>query len=302
MPIIVHRDLPAYQTLLREKVFVMREVRAIKQDIRPLRIGLLNLMPTKIATETQIARILSNTPLQVELILIQMESYKPKNTDGTHLSNFYCSFSDAMKIGLDGMIITGAPVETLPFEKVAYWKELEQIMHYAEENVTSTLHICWGAQAGLYYHHGINKRPLPEKRFGVFSHRVADPTCLLFRGFDDRYACPHSRHTEVPLEAIEANDHLRVLSVSDEAGVNIVSTINLNQIYVFGHMEYDADTLRSEYQRDIDKGMKIDVPNHYFVNDDPSQEVIVNWRSTAHLFYANWLNLVYQKTPYVLTP
>ncbi len=302
MPIIVHRDLPAYQILLREKVFVMREARAIKQDIRPLRIGLLNLMPTKIATETQIARILSNTPLQVELILIQMESYQPKNTDHNHLSNFYCSFQDAMKIGLDGMIITGAPVENLPFEEVDYWKELEDIMRYAKEHVTSTLHICWGAQAGLYFHHGINKQPLPEKRFGVFAHRVADPTCLLFRGFDDRYACPHSRHTEVPLEAIEANENLRILSVSDEAGVNIVSTTDLRQIYVFGHMEYDANTLRKEYERDIDKGMKIDVPDHYFVDDDPTQEVIVNWRSTAHLFYGNWLNLVYQKTPYVLTP
>lgn len=175
-------------------------------------------------------------------------------------------------------------------------------MRYAKEHVTSTLHICWGAQAGLYSHHGINKQPLPEKRFGVFSHRVADPTCLLFRGFDDRYACPHSRHTEVPLEAIEANENLRVLSVSDEAGANIVSTTDLRQIYVFGHMEYDADTLRKEYERDIDKGMEIDMPAHYFVNDDPTQEVIVNWRSTAHLFYANWLNLVYQKTPYVLTP
>ncbi len=302
MPIIVHHDLPAFQTLLKEKVFVMREARAITQDIRPLRIGLLNLMPTKIATETQIARLLSNTPLQVELILIQLESYQPKNTDHNHMSNFYQTFQEAMKEGLDGLIITGAPVETIPFEEVDYWDELEAILAYAKDHVTSTLHICWGAQAGLYYHYGIDKQALPEKRFGVFSHKVADPTCLLFRGFDDRYACPHSRHTEVPLKAIEAQTHLRVLSVSDEAGVNIVSSHDFKEIYVFGHMEYDADTLRGEYDRDINKGLDIEVPDHYFVNDDPSQDVIVTWRSVAHLFYANWLNLVYQKTPYVLVP
>lgn len=302
MPIIVHHDLPAFQTLLKEKVFVMREARAITQDIRPLRIGLLNLMPTKIATETQIARLLSNTPLQVELILIQLESYQPKNTDHHHMSNFYRTFREAAEKGLDGLIITGAPVETIPFEEVEYWSELEAILAYAKNHVTSTLHICWGAQAGLYYHYGIDKQALPEKKFGVFSHNVADPTCLLFRGFDDRYACPHSRHTEVPLEAIEAQKHLRVLSVSDEAGVNIVSSQDFKEIYVFGHMEYDADTLRGEYDRDRNKGLNIAVPDHYFVNDNPEEDVIVTWRSVAHLFYANWLNLVYQKTPYVLVP
>ncbi len=301
MPLIIPKSLPAYAALEAENVFVMHEARAARQDIRPLRILLVNLMPTKIATETQIARVLANSPLQVELSLLHMDSHESTHVPGAHLEAFYKTFHQIEHQRFDGMIITGAPVEHLAFEDVDYWDELCRLMDYSETNVYSTMHICWGAQAGLYHHYGIQKVPLPEKLFGVFPHRVTRPQSPLVRGFDELFYAPHSRHTTVRKADIEAQPALRILAESDEAGVHLAATDSGRRIFVFGHMEYDKDTLRAEYERDLAKGLPIAPPKHYFRGDDPAQEVLFRWRSHANLLFSNWLNYyVYQATPYDL--
>ena len=301
MPLILPQDLPAYKALEDENVFVMHKARAQMQDIRPLRILLLNLMPTKIATETQLARVLANSPLQVELTLLHMDSHESTHVSGAHLESFYKTFAEIKHTRFDGMIITGAPVETLPFEQVDYWDELCEIMEYSKTHVYSTMHICWGAQAALYHHFGIDKRPVAQKIFGVFSHRVLRGQTPLVRGFDEIFYAPHSRHTEICKDQVDAQPALRVLAESDEAGLHLLSTDSGRQIFVCGHMEYDKDTLRAEYERDIAKGLAIDVPKHYFVDNNPANDVIFRWRSHANLLFSNWLNYyVYQETPFDL--
>lgn len=301
MPIKIPNELPATKVLTDENIFVMTETRAITQDIRPLKILLLNLMPTKIATETQLSRLLGNTPLQVELSFIHTKSHQSKNTPQEHLFSFYQTFDDIKMNKYDGLIITGAPVEHLEFEEVEYWDELCQIMEWSKTHVHSTFHICWGAQAGLYYHFGIKKYPLPEKLFGVFEHRVERKSSILFRGFDDKFFVPHSRHTTVRREDVENEPALKILAASPVAGLYAVSTENGKQVFITGHSEYDADTLKKEYFRDKEAGLPIRVPYNYFPNDDDTQEPIVRWRSHANLLYANWLNyIVYQTTPYEL--
>ena len=301
MPIKIPNALPARETLLSENIFVMTQTRAQTQDIRPLKIGLLNLMPTKIATETQLARLLGNTPLQVELDLVTVESHISKNTPMEHMLSFYRPFSEVADKNYDGFIITGAPVEQLPFEQVDYWDELCRVMEWTRTHVQSTLHICWGAQAALYYHYGIPKVPLPEKMFGVFEHRVEHKNSMLLRGFDDVFMVPHSRHTTVLREDVEKHPELTILASSDEAGVYAIKTDMGRQVFITGHSEYDADTLRREYERDRAAGLPIDVPRHYFPDDDPSRDPIVSWRSCANLMYSNWLNYyVYQETPFDL--
>ena len=278
----------------------MTETRAITQDMRPLRILMLNLMPTKVVTETQIARLIGNTPLQVELELLQT-SYMPKNTSEEHMLAFYKRFDDIKDQKFDGMIITGAPVEQMEFEEVEYWDELKEIMEWSKTHVYSTFHICWGAQAGLYYHYGIKKYPLEKKLFGVFPHEVEYKRSILFRGFDDTFMVPHSRHTTIKREDIEAVPELNILSSSEEAGVFVVTVKEGRQVFVTGHAEYDADTLKREYVRDKDAGLPIEVPKNYFPNDDDTKEPLVTWRSAANLLYCNWLNyFVYQTTPYDL--
>ena len=302
MPIKIPNLLPATQTLYEENIFVITENRAITQDIRPLRIVMLNLMPQKIVTETQIARLIGNTPLQVELELLQTATHKSKHTSAEHMLAFYKVFDDIKDQNFDGMIITGAPVEQMPFEDVEYWDELCQIMEWSKTHVTSTLHICWGAQAGLYYHYGIQKQPLPEKLFGVFEHTLDHKRSILFRGFDDTFLVPHSRHTTVRREDVESVEGLKIISSSKEAGVFVVATDRGRQIFVTGHSEYDADTLKREYLRDKNAGLPISVPKNYFPNDDDTKEPVVRWRSCANLFYSNWLNyFVYQTTPYDIT-
>ncbi len=299
MPIKIPNLLPATQTLQEENIFVMTENRAMTQDIRPLHILMLNLMPLKIATETQIARLLGNTPLQVELELLQTATHKSKHTSEEHMLAFYKTFDEVKDNRYDGMIITGAPVEHMPFEEVEYWDELCTIMEWSKTHVTSTFHICWGAQAGLYYHFGVQKQQLQKKLFGVFPHRVDYKRSILFRGFDDTFMVPHSRHTTVKREDIEAIPELRVLSSSDEAGVYVVSTRHGRQIFVTGHSEYDADTLKGEYLRDKKAGLPIEIPKNYFPENDDTKAPIVTWRSSANLLYSNWLNyFVYQSTPY----
>lgn len=299
MPIKIPNLLPATQTLQEENIFVMTENRAMTQDIRPLHILMLNLMPLKIATETQIARLLGNTPLQVELELLQTATHKSKHTSEEHMLAFYKTFDEVKDNRYDGMIITGAPVEHMPFEEVEYWDELCTIMEWSKTHVTSTFHICWGAQAGLYYHFGVQKQQLSKKLFGVFPHRVDYKRSILFRGFDDIFMVPHSRHTTVRREDIEAIPELRVLSSSDEAGVYVVSTRHGRQIFVTGHSEYDADTLKGEYLRDKKAGLPIEIPKNYFPENDDMKAPIVTWRSSANLLYSNWLNyFVYQSTPY----
>lgn len=301
MPIKIPNELPATKVLTDENIFVMTETRAITQDIRPLKILLLNLMPTKIATETQLSRLLGNTPLQVELSFIHTKSHQSKNTPQEHLFSFYQTFDDIKQNKYDGLIITGAPVEHLEFEQVEYWDELCRIMEWSKTHVHSTFHICWGAQAGLYYHFGIKKYPLPEKLFGVFEHRVERKSSILFRGFDDKFFVPHSRHTTVRREDVENEPALKILAASPVAGLYAVSTENGKQVFITGHSEYDADTLKKEYFRDKEAGLPIHVPYNYFPNDDDTQEPIVRWRSNANLLYANWLNyIVYQTTPYEL--
>ncbi|PWM51055.1 MAG: homoserine O-succinyltransferase [Clostridiales bacterium] len=302
MPIKIPNALPAYEVLTNENIFVMTEQRAMTQDIRPLKILLLNLMPKKIETETQLSRLLGNTPLQVELDLIAMKSHVSKNTPQEHMLAFYQHFDDIKDQKFDGMVITGAPVEKKEFEEVDYWPELCEIMDWSTEHVHSTLHICWGAQAGLYHHYGVPKYLLPKKLSGVYEHRAEENNSTLLRGFDDVFHAPHSRYTTVKREDIEKVPELKILSYSEEAGVHIVTAKEGKQIFITGHSEYDGDTLKSEYLRDLSVGINPEVPEHYFPNDDPTKEPIVNWRSHANLLFSNWLNyFVYQSTPYDLT-
>lgn len=299
MPIKIDNNLPAKKILQSENIFIMDEDRAIHQDIRPLKIVILNLMPLKQQTETQLLRMLSNSPLQLEITLLNPESYQSKNTSSDHLLAFYTTFDKIRKNKFDGMIITGAPVEQMPFEEVAYWQELTEIMEWTKHNVTSTFHICWGAQAGLYYHYGVEKEPLPQKMFGIFKHNVLKAHCPLLRGFDDEFLVPHSRHTTVSKESIVNNPDLELLSESNESGVYIAMSKDEKHIFVTGHSEYDAHTLKQEYVRDKEKGLDIEIPKNYFPSDDEKKQPPATWRSHAHLLYSNWLNYyVYQNTPY----
>ena len=303
MPIKIPDSLPARATLEGENIFVMTEYRAIHQDVRPLNLLILNLMPTKIVTETQLLRKLSNSPLQVEVELLQTASHTSQNTDAGHLSSFYTTFDKIRHRKYDGMIITGAPVENLDFTDVDYWPELCEIMEWSKTHVHSTLHICWGAQAGLYYHYGIPKYSLDKKLFGVFPHTTTEAKrqSPLFRGFDDVFYVPHSRYTENHVEDILAQPELELLAASEQAGVFAVKSENNRRFFITGHPEYDPDTLAREYFRDVDKGLDIAVPANYFPDDDPAQNPVVRWRSAAQLFYNNWLNYyVYQTTPYDL--
>ena len=299
MPIKIPNKLPAEKILASENIFVMNEKRAITQDIRPLSIVILNIMPTKITTETQLLRLLSNTPLQVDVQFIAMESHESKNTPKEHLETFYKTFDEIKHHKFDGMIITGAPIEQLPFEEVDYWEELTEIMEWTNTNVTSTMHICWGAQAGLYYHYGAKKYPLDKKMFGVFDHTLTRKNKMITRGFDDVFKVPHSRHTEIREEEVKAVPELEIIATSKEAGVYLVTAKKGKHIFVTGHAEYDAETLATEYFRDVDKGLPIEVPKNYFKNDDPKKKPVNSWRSTANLLFSNWLNYhVYQTTPY----
>ena len=301
MPINIPDALPAREHLERENIFVMTEERAVHQDIRPLNIAIVNLMPTKIATETQLLRLLGNTPLQVNVDLVHTASHESKNTDPAHLDRFYTSLERIRRRRYDGMIITGAPVETIPFEEVDYWNELAAIMEYSLRNVYSTLHICWGAQAGLYHHYGVPKYPLSKKLFGVFQHRRYDNNMPLFRGFEDYFPVPHSRYTEIRAEDIAARPELDLLAASEEAGICAVSAYRGRQIFITGHLEYDTGTLAAEYRRDVAKGLDITVPRHYFPDDNPQAPPTASWRAHAHLLFTNWLNYyVYQATPYNL--
>jgi homoserine O-succinyltransferase len=299
MPIKIPNELPATRVLEDENIFVMTETRAITQDIRPLRILLLNLMPTKIDTETQLSRLLSNTPLQVELYLMHTATHKSQNVAEEHLTAFYQTFDAYRDEYFDGMVITGAPVEKMKFEEVDYWSELCEIMEWSKTHVHSTFHICWGAQAGLYYHYGIDKVQLDEKLFGVFPHKADYVRSILLRGFDDVFYVPHSRHTTVRREDIEAVPELKIIASSSEAGVYAVTSKNGKQIFITGHSEYDPRTLEKEYLRDKNAGLPISVPKNYYPDDDDTKDPIVAWRSHANLLYSNWLNyFVYQTTPY----
>ena len=299
MPIQIPNDLPAAETLKNENIFVMNQTRAETQHIRPLEIVLLNLMPTKIVTETQLSRVLGNTPLQVHLELMMISSHKSKNTPEEHLLSFYKTFDELKERKFDGMVITGAPVENLPFEEVDYWDELVQIMEWSKTHVHSTFHICWAAQAGLYYHYGIQKHPLPEKLFGVYPHHADYKRAILLRGFDDTFWAPHSRHTTIDRADVEAVPGLKILASSDEAGVYIIMNKEGRQIFVTGHSEYDPDTLEREYLRDKNQGLPIHVPVNYYPNDDDTKPPVVRWRGHGNLLYSNWLNyFVYQTTPY----
>ena len=299
MPIKIPNQLPATQVLESENIFVMTEHRAMTQDIRPLQVLLLNLMPTKIATETQLARLLSNTPLQVELELMQTSTYVGRNTSPEHMLKFYTDFDHVRDRYFDGMVITGAPVEKLPFEAVEYWDELCAIMEWSKTHVHSTFHICWAAQAALFYHYGIPKYDLPEKLSGIYPHRVVRRSSMLMRGFDEVFYVPHSRNTTVLLEDVLACEKLKVLAASEKAGLYAAATEGGRQIFITGHSEYDADTLKNEYLRDLKQGLNPRVPEHYFPDNDPTRPPLVNWRSHANLLYMNWLNyFVYQSTPY----
>ena len=299
MPIRIPNNLPAREVLENENIFVMTEARVESQQIRPLRIGLLNLMPTKITTETQLSRLLGNTPLQVELFLIQVSSHQPKNTPQEHMIAFYHTFEEIQDAYFDGFIITGAPVEKLPFEQVEYWEELCRIMEWTKTHVHSTLHICWGAQAALYYHYGVQKVLLPEKLFGVFRHKVVYKNPILLRGFDDEFWVPHSRHTTVRWEDVAAIPEIKILAGSDEAGLYAMSTQYGHQLFITGHSEYDPETLNLEYLRDKNAGKEIRVPKNYFPDDDDTKAPVVRWRGHANLLYSNWLNyIVYQTVPY----
>ncbi|MBC8060436.1 MAG: homoserine O-succinyltransferase [Clostridiaceae bacterium] len=301
MPIVIPKDLPASKILNEEKIFVMNENMAMHQDIRPLKIAIVNLMPTKIETETQLLRLIGNTPLQVDVDFINTQSHKAKNISEEHLVNFYKSFEEIKHHKYDGMIITGAPVENFEFEAVDYWDELREIMEYSKTNVTSTLHICWGAQAGLYYHYGIPKYALEEKVFGVFAHNTLNKKSQLMRGFDDEFFAPHSRYTEVRRKDIEERQELEILAESDDSGVYIITSEDGKQVFVTGHSEYDKLTLKMEYDRDVNKGVNIKIPQNYYKKNDPTEKPIVKWRSHANLLFLNWLNYyVYQQTPYDL--
>ncbi|WNS73939.1 homoserine O-succinyltransferase [Bacillus sp. DTU_2020_1000418_1_SI_GHA_SEK_038] len=299
MPIKIPQLLPAREILEQENIFVMDDDRALMQDIRPLNILILNLMPEKEKTETQLLRLLGNTPLQVNISFLRTATHESKNTSPLHLEQFYTTFSDIKHRKFDGMIITGAPIELLPFEKVDYWEELSAIMDWTKSHVTSTLHICWGAQAALFHHFGIKKYELAGKCSGVYTHQVLDRSEKLLRGFDDAFLAPHSRYTDIFIEELEKHPTLKLLSTSEEAGPFILSANNGKQIMITGHLEYEADTLAEEYRRDVQKGLDIQIPLHYFPNDDPSKQPLNRWRSHAHLLFSNWLNYyVYQETPY----
>lgn len=302
MPINVNGDLPAVQVLNEEGIFIMPSDRAQTQDIRPLRIAILNIMPTKEQTETQLLRLLSNTPLQVEVVLLHPATHTSKNTSEEYLNTFYSTFDEVSGQTFDGLIITGAPVEQIPFEAVTYWDELKRILEWSRKHVFSTLHICWGAQAGLYYHYGIPKYTLDEKMFGIFCHTCHNRTVPLMRGFDEEFWAPHSRHTEVRRSDIEKISDLEILCESGESGVYIVQGKGGRQVYVTGHPEYDQYTLRDEYRRDISRGLKIEMPKNYFEDDDPKNDPVIRWRGHASLLFSNWLNYyVYQETPYDLS-
>ena len=301
MPIRVQNDLPVREILEKENIFVMDEHRAMHQDIRPISIGLLNLMPLKEDTELQILRSLSNTPLQVDVTFVMVSSHVSKNTPTSHLNKFYYRFEEIRDRKFDGFIITGAPVEQIPFEEVDYWEELKEIMEWSKTHVTSTLHLCWGAQAGIYYHYGIDKEMLPQKVFGVFWHRVLNRKIPLVRGFDDVFLAPHSRHTQTPIDKVRADDRLTILAESEEAGLFLAMAENGRKIFVMGHPEYDRITLDQEYKRDLSKGLDIQMPKHYYTEDDPSVRPLLTWRAAANNLYTNWLNYyVYQVTPYDL--
>ena len=301
MPIKIPNDLPAVKTLTEENIFVMTETRAMTQDIRPLKILLLNLMPKKIETETQISRILGNTPLQIELTLMRVKSHESHNVTQEHLLSFYKTFDEVKDEKFDGMILTGAPVEQMPFEQVDYWQELCEIMEWSKTNVHSTFHICWGAQAGLYYHFGIDKQPLPAKMFGVFPHICEHPHNMLLRGFDSTFNVPHSRHTTVAREDIEKVPELKILASSEEAGVYLVAKKGGRQIFVMGHSEYDPMTLDAEYRRDVNAGLPIEPPINYYKDNNPDNPPVVSWKAHGNMLYINWLNyFVYQSTPYDL--
>jgi len=302
MPIKIPRALPAYDTLSQERVFVMTYDRAERQDIRPLKVGIVNLMPTKVETEIQLLRLLGKSPLQVDIVFLRMESHESKNAPPGHMEKFYVSTREIISTDtrFDGLIITGAPVETLAFEEVGYWDELVQVIDYSRENVFSTLHICWGAQAGLYHRYGIPKKPLDKKLFGVFPHAVNEQYHALFRGFDDEFLAPQSRHTESDRGAIAAEPQLTIQSETNEAGVFIVTAHNGREVYVSGHLEYDPLTLDKEYRRDVGKGLPIEPPKNYYPDNDSSKPPVVRWRAHANLFFDNWLNYVYQETPYDL--
>lgn len=301
MPVTIPAALPARTILESENVFVMTDGRAVHQDIRPLRIAIVNLMPTKIETETQLLRLLGNSPLQTRITLLHMGSHEARNTPSDHLDAFYRTFEEVRDTKFDGLIVTGAPIETLPFEEVDYWPELREVMDWSMDHVFSTLHICWGAQAALYHHYGIPKYPLPEKIFGVFEHQVLAPLNRIVSGFDEAFPAPHSRHTAVRAGDIVARADLDLLAVSDEAGVYLAASKDGRHIFLTGHPEYDRRTLAQEYQRDVDNGVPIEPPRHYFPGDDPSKEPTGSWRAHAYLLFANWLNYcVYQRTPYDL--
>ena len=301
MPIKISDQLPAYEILTKENIFVMDEKRAIHQDIRPLKIALLNLMPTKIATETQLLRLLGNSPLQVEVTLLRTSTHLSKNTPEEHLLTFYQTFDQIRKENFDGLIITGAPVEQLPFEQVDYWEELETILDWGANHVFSQLFICWGAQAALYHQFGIPKYPLAAKQFGVFEHHITEKNVKLLRGFDDVFYAPHSRHTEIRRSDIEKVPELKILAESEEAGVYIVGSTDNRRVYITGHSEYDPLTLKSEYDRDVAAGLPITIPVNYYPHDDPTRTPVVRWRGHSHLLFANWINYyVYQETPYDL--
>ena len=301
MPIKIPRDLPSFKVLSDENIFVMNNERAGKQDIRPLKIAILNLMPKKIQTENQLLRYLSNTPLQVEIKLLQTESYRSTHTSLEHMEKFYSFFNDIKDERFDGLVITGAPVEQLEFEDVMYWEELKEIMEWGKSNVFSTLHICWGAQAGLNYHYGIPKYQLEKKMFGVFKHYINNKNADLTRGLDDMFYAPHSRHTEVKREDIEKISELEILSESEEAGIFIVANKSRRQVFITGHLEYERNTLSDEYFRDFNKGLDIEIPRNYFPNDNTSLTPMVTWRGSANIVFSNWLNYcVYQNTPYDL--
>ena len=301
MPVNIPDKLPAFEVLTQENIFVMPHTKAIHQDIRPLKIGILNLMPLKIETEVHLLRLLGNTPLQVEVDLLHTATYRSRHTPDSHLDTFYTTFDEIKHKKYDGFIITGAPVEQLEFEDVAYWKELTAIMDWSRKHVTSTLYICWAAQAGLYYNHAVPKYPLDKKMFGIYSHTILEPYTALVRGFDDNFLAPHSRHTEIRREDILAKKELRLISESEEAGVFIVTNNDGREIFVTGHMEYDPLTLKNEYMRDKDKGLEISPPENYFPEEDENIHPVVRWRSHANLLFSNWLNYyVYQMTPFHL--
>ncbi|WP_243348966.1 homoserine O-succinyltransferase [Parabacteroides sp. FAFU027] len=299
MPVTLPSNLPAIELLKKENIFVMDESRASSQDIRPLKILVLNLMPLKITTETDIVRLLSNTPLQIELTLMHIKEHNSKNTPIEHLLEFYNDFDEVKGQNFDGMIVTGAPVEQLPFEEVTYWAQIQEIFNWARHHVTSTFYICWAAQAGLYHFYGVPKHPLDQKMFGVFKHTANDPTLPIFRGLDDEFYVPHSRHTEVRREDLEKVSEVTILSESEESGVYIAMARDGREFFITGHSEYAPDTLDTEYKRDLSKGLSIEMPQNYYRNDDPNEKPLVRWRSHANLLFSNWLNYyVYQETPF----